>query len=673
MLARLLIAIAAAAALQDAGGKDEPFDFRINDPETGEIRALFSGVGKFDHVAGTGTSRRMHATFYTKPTSREQSHEIHMMSANCELEGLGQEGGSDKAMVRFSGGLRVTIDDEVRMWTPEGVLDVHKQTLKCPKTTHLVRFKWPEKLDLASALTFMDPQEEWLRMFGAPEPLFEFVGEDFEFDAGANTFSAARKGRIRVVGRVGDALRPGTVSKRPAPPDPTELRCDGPLRMRNLGSKDPEAWSTLHVTAEQSVIIEHRTKDAVTRTRSDAASIYLGVPPKKQKAEARAQGLVLKGAVNIQEASGFTATGDLLEWNHQDGIVRLIGAPRVEVLQGTQRLEAREVVIDQYNRTVDFKGDISVTFLPARAGTLPGSAEGLITMKPGELILGTDPKGRPTSLFARKGVRITSPPGTPPADVYEADGRDFEWDFESGEGALRGSPFARIRQGPNVVVAPLITFSGEEFTQSLMVIKGPKAMKFTIENDPPLHVGAAAMDAALGLGGFRSTPRQPTLQASASLLEASLGLPGLQRIPGREDAITDFVIACDGDAVVDQKANVVKLVDRCVVRAQDSTLTADRLFVYLSPGKPKTFERVLGLGNVRAYQRQGPKGASFQFEGETLEMRQDPVQRDRIVTVVGFPRGKGRLAGDEFSFLRMTCNLKDMTFKIWKPKLPWHY
>ncbi|HEU4338632.1 MAG TPA: hypothetical protein VFS19_01070 [Planctomycetota bacterium] len=673
MLARLLIAIAAAAALQDPPGKDEPFDIAITDPETGEYLALLNGVGRFDHVAGTGTARRMHATIFTKPSSSDPSHRIHLFSATSRLEGVGKEGGGGKATVRFSGGLRVLIDDEVRMWTSEGVLDVQKQTLKCPKTTHLVRYKWPQKLDLASALTFMDPQEEWLRLFGAPEPLFEFVGNEFEFDAGAHTFTAARKGRIRVVGDPGDALSLGKESKRPAAKDPTELRCDGPLRLRNLGSNDPEAWSSLHVTAEQNVVIEHRTQAALTRTRSDSASIYLGVPPKKQKAKARAQAVVLKGTVSFDEGSGFTATGDHLEWSHQDGIVRLLGAPRVAVNQGTQRLEAREVIIDQWNRIVDFKGDISVTFLPARAGTAPGTAEGLITMKPRELSLATDAEGRPIAMFARKGVRITSPPGTPPAEVYEAEGRDFEWDFVTGEGALRGAPFARIRQGPNVVVAPLITFSGEEFTESLMVIKGPKAMKFTIENEPPLHVGAAAMDAALGLGGFRPTPRQPTLHASATLLEASLGLPGLQHIPGREDALTDFVITCDGDAVVDQKANVVKLVDRCSVRAQDSTLTADRLFVYLSPGKPKTFDRVLGLGNVRAYQRQGSKGASFQFEGETLEMRQDPIQRARIVTVVGFPRGKGRLGSEEFEFLKLECNLNEMTFKIWKSSIPWRF
>ena len=686
MRALLLIALPLAVGLQEPprngdGQKPEWFDFSIMDPETGERRARITGLGKGDPEKATAELTRVQVQFHTRPNQREPgqrepSHTLHLFANACRMENVGGEESAGKAIFKFSEGLRVLVDDEVRLWTLEGTFDLQKQVLKCPKTTHLVRFEWPPQLDLASALAFMDPQEmEWLRLFGAPEPYFELVGEEFEFDAAANVFTAGRKGRIRVTGNPGTALQSDKEKKtmaRARSKDPTEIKCEGPLCLRSLGSVEPESWTTLHVTAQRDVVLERRSKESWARTTSDSASIYLSVPPRKQKGDARPLTATLSGRVRIDESRGFSTSADKLEWSHQDDIVRLTGAPHVEMREGRQKLVAREVLVDRWTGTVDFKGDIVATFLPESAATSGGSGGSMMTLKPGDLRVRTDPSGRPYSIYARKGVKITTPREASAADALEADGAEFEWDFNTGQGALRGTPFARIRQGTNLVVAPLVTFCGPSFDESIMVIKGPKLMKFFIEDKPPAVPGAQLSNAALGLGPLQLRPREPALHSSATLLEASLGLSGLQRIPGRGESVTDFVISCDGDAVVDQKSGFVKLVDRCSVRAQDSTLTADRLFVYLADNG-KSFDRAVGLGNVRASQGSGPRDVSIRIEGETLEMRQDPVTDDKVVTVVGFPVGIGRMGADEFKFERMTYNLKTKEFSMNRPRGPFRF
>jgi len=664
VLRLILISAALAALFQDPpnGGQEdrssEWFDVTVKDPISHEIEIVVSGVGKkVDYENGAGVLDRVHVTVYTKPTDSEPAHKIHLFSNKCAFEGISPGGESGKGVLRFSEGLRCILDDSMRLWTTEGTFDVRTRSLFCPKATRLVHFAWPPQLDLASALLFMDPQDlEWLGAFGAPEPDFELAGEEFEFDAAAYVFTARRKGRIRVSGRPGDALRPGKKKPRPAVDETTELRSEGPLRLRNLGAPDRESPGTLHVTAERQVVLERRVKDSVSRARSESASIYFGVPPRSEKkADPRPQSAVLKGGVHIEESGGLQAVADQLEWSHRDSLLRLKGAPRVEVSLGTQRLQAREILVDQGNRVVDFDGDVVATFAPRQGAAPAKDGAGTMTLTPGDLRLRMDSSGRPVGIYAWGGVKITSLHGDAGAEALDAEGSEFEWDFIEGEGALRGVPFARIGQGANLVVAPLVTFRGESFDESLMVIKGPKLIKFFIEARPPRNPGADLLNAALGLGGLRRTPgmREPSLNDSATLLESSLGLPGLQGIPGRRESVSDFVITCDGDALFDQKSGFVKLVDRCSVRNQDSTLTADRLFVHLAP-KERDFDRIIGLGNVRASRVQG--GQTIQFEGETLELRKDE-NGHRVVTVIGHPKGRGVWGNKEFPFERVRYNL----------------
>ena len=645
----------------------DSFNFVVTDPESKEIRAEFSGFRE----KVSGDLQRVHVTVYTRPSKTQEAHTIHLFSDRCVAEGVGHGESRGKGVFRFSGGLRGFVDDEVRLITTEGMFDMQTQTLHCPKATRLVQYRWPPKLDLASALVFMDPTEmDWLEAFGAPAPVFELAGEDFTFDASANTFIAGRKGRIRVAGNPELSSAPERKKPKAAKPiSPTELRCEGPLRLQDLGAPDPDTWKTLHITAERDVVIENRSKDGLARAHGDSASIYLGVPQKSNaKTKPRMLSAVLKGGVRLEESRGFSATADRLEWNYQDALLRLAGAPHVEVSEGRQRLQARSVLVDRSTGTVDFKGDIEASFLPRGIAPAPGAEPGVMTLKPGDLRMHLDPSGRPVSIHARNGVTITSRRGAAGRQAIDGTAAEFEWDLVSGEGLLRGAPYVRILQGSNFVLAPLVTFRGESIESSFMVIKGPKLLRFLTEKRAPVNPGARLLDAALGLGALRKKPdlREPTLNASATFLEAALGLPALQRIPGRRESVLDLAATSEGDVVIDWTANLVKLVDRCSVRTQDATLIADRLFVLLAEGG-ESFDRVIGLGHVRASQNQGPRGSQIRIEGETLELRQDPSlgsNGELTVTVVGHPEGRGVLGTDEILFERMTYNLDTRQYSI---------
>ena len=648
---------------------------RMRDTETGEYVGDFSGFGNVDLAKESGTFERAHVRYFTPPKKNQPSHTIHLFANRCTFEGVGRVGDQGKAKFHFTDGLRVFVDDDVRLWTPEGTFDYQTLTLTCPRKTRLVRFKWPPQIDLASSLVFMDPQEmEWLRLFGAPEPFFEFSGDDFVYDAGADVFTAGKNGRIRVRGPIGEALRePGKKPRRAKEVDPTELRCEGPLQVRNLGAAEADGWKTLHVTAERSVFVENLAAASSTRIRSDRASIYLTTPPSQEKGSARPVSAVFSGGVKFAESRGLEASGDRLEWNLQDALVRLSAAGRVEVSQGPQVLRARDVIIDRLRQTVDFKGDIVATFAGDREALAQGKPPNLMTLTPGELQVRTDPAGRPVFVHAWNGVVLSTPTAAPGQAPLNAEGREFEWDLSTGEGCLRGAPFATLKQGTNCVAGPLVTFRGQAFSKSLMVIKGPKVMRFFHEFDPPANVGETLVAAAMGLPGFRRLPTglEPTLNSSASLLEGALGLRGFHLIPGRDDCVMDLLATCTGDAVLDQEANSVKLVDSCSVQAQDSTLNADVLFVYLTKDG-RGLDRVVGSGRVRAFQEKGPGGVSLEITGETLELRNDPSLGpggQRTVTVHGHPVGHATQGLMTMQFVRMTYNLSEKVLQTYKIKI----
>src|SRR5262245_18245141 len=172
-------------ALQGPGRPQDPRESKLiewfaYDTETGELYMTFKGFGQFDQNRGTATLSRIRVQYDTKSTEQQPARTIQVFANRCAAEGLKSDDGTQKWVLKFTEGLWVLMDDDVRLWTSEGTLESSTKILKCPGTTHFVHFTWPPTIDLASALVFMDPKEMgWLRPFGAPEPDLELVGDDF--------------------------------------------------------------------------------------------------------------------------------------------------------------------------------------------------------------------------------------------------------------------------------------------------------------------------------------------------------------------------------------------------------------------------------------------------------------------------------------------------------------
>ena len=612
----------------------DSFKFIFRDPRTGEVEAIISGRGSGIRAKEKGGYLEQGQLWaYSRPseepTSRDSGvHQLFLVFGRCDAEQLSQES-HNEGVFRFSRGVRAFLDGDLRLSTVDASLDRQSQVLYCPQATRLVHYTWITPLDLASLLVYLGPPEmEWLQFLGGPTPDVELTGEDFQFDIRDGVYTVGRKGRLVVSGEPGAVLRGRPAQPTRARDNRMELHSQGPLRLHPQMAESPGAWTVVHVTAERDVVIEHRSAGAMTRTRSDAASIYVGIPPgAKGAGDPQPLSIVLKGGVKVEDGRGFSVTADKLEWNHQEDLYRLTGAPLVVVEQGVQRLRAREVTLDRWNGIIDFRGDIAATLQPGREskGSAPASAR-TMNLTSTELRIRTDPAGRPLSVRARDNVRLTGHLGAAGPDAIEAEAEEFEWDLVTEEGLLRGAPFARVRRGPNLVVAPLVSFQGESF----MVIKGPKLVKF-------------------------QSVRKSAGEARASFFEAALGLRGLQGIPGRAATILERTATCDGDIVFDQKAGLVKLVDRCSVSEKDSLLTADLLYVEFTKekvGENQEIDRVLGYGNVVAWQGQESRGGPIQIRGEYLEYH--PGSSD--LTVVGHPEAKAIVGSREAWARRIRLN-----------------
>jgi len=645
----LLLLLPAAQEPTSNGGGGGSFStdsfgpFYSFDPRTGEVEAILWGRGTgFKREEGTGQVEQGRLRAYSKPTEDSAGrgsgvHQLYLVFGRCDAEKVSTEGRKD-SVFRFSRGVRAFLDGDLRISTAEASLDRQSEILYCPQATRLVHYTWITPLDLASLLVYLGPPEmEWMQYLGGPKPDVELTGEDFQFDIREGVYTVGRKGRLLVSGEPGAVLR-----GRPARPtrgrdNRMELHSQGPLRLHPQMAESPGSWTVVHITAERDVVIEHRSGDGLTWTRSDAASIYVGLPPgSKGAGDPQPLSIVLKGGVRIEDGRGFSVTADRLEWNHQEDLYRLTGAPQVEVIQGVQRLRAREVTLDRWNGIIDFRGDITAALLPSREPKPPKDTEPrTMNLTSAELRMRTDPTGRPLGLRAWKNVKLTGHLGAAGPEAIEAEGEEFEWDLVTDEGLLRGAPFARVRSGPNVAVAPLISFQGKSY----MVIKGPKLVKFQSEENP-------------------------ALESRASFFEAALGLRGLQRIPGRTATILERTATCDGDIVFDRRAGLVKLVDRCSVSDKDSLLTADLLFVEFTQGNDEgtqEIDRVLGYGNVVATQGQESEGGAILIRGEYLEFH--PGSGD--LRVVGHPEARAILGSEEGVARRIEINRKTRRIELY--------
>ena len=387
----------------------------------------------------------------------------------------------------------------------------------------------------------------------------------------------------------------------------------------------------------------------VLRVRSDSASIHVAIrrDEKGEGIRAALQAVSLRGGIRLEDGRGLVATADRMDWNHQEDLLRLRGAPLVEVVQADQRLHAREVNFDRWTGIVSFEGDIEATIRPAPRTSKsssdpwrevfgfgpfrPSGASGLetMTLKPGRLEMKTSADGRPEFLRAWDGVRLTGRLGAAGPEPVQAEGTSFEWDVAAETGVLRGSPCARIVRGPQQVFSPLVSFEGDSF----MVIKGPSLVKFRVEEP---------------------------LEFSASVFEAALGLRGLQAIPDRNEAVMEVSVTSERDIVFDQKSSLVKLVDRCVIRTQDSSLTADLLYVILD-AQGRNIDRVMGYGDVRMSQQGRAKRDAVTVSGEVLDF--NPTSKD--IMIHGKPLARVVQGSREFKAEKVRHNTKKDRTEFW--------
>ncbi|HEY3225728.1 MAG TPA: hypothetical protein VGK61_01875, partial [Planctomycetota bacterium] len=297
-----------------------PFTFL--DPRTGEVEAMLWGRGTgFKREEGTGYLEQGRLRAFSRPTGDSTSHDsgVHLLTlvfGRCDAEQVSPESRKE-GVFRFSRGVRAFLDGDLRLSTGDASLDRQSQILYCPQATRLVHYTWITPLDLASLLVYLGPPEmEWIQFLGGPTPDVELTGEDFQFDIRDGVYTVGRKGRLRVSGEPGAVLR-----GRPAQPtrgrdNRMELHSQGPLRLHPQMAESPGAWTVAHVTAERDVVIEHRSVEGLTRTRSDAASIYVGIPPgAKGAGDPQPHSIVLKGGVRVEDGRGFSVTADRLEWN----------------------------------------------------------------------------------------------------------------------------------------------------------------------------------------------------------------------------------------------------------------------------------------------------------------------------------------------------------------------
>jgi len=628
------------------------------DPDTGAIEGQISGHGtaNFDPKLETGELIEGDFTYYYEPgnakpgNSKRPTRKIQLLFNRCNI-GRIEKGDQKHHSFQCTGGVRGFLDEDVRFWTEEASMDYLTKVVHCPKPIRLVHYAWPLEFDVATFLAFLGPKESaWLHLFGGPRPNLILRGDDLQVDTASSTLTVSQKGHLVVLGNPSpDGERKKERKRKPDRDLRTDLKCEGPLRIRGLSNEFAESQGLYHVTAERDVVLERLVDGRMIRVRSDAASIHVSVRREDNGDGIRTalQAVSLRGGIRLEDGQGLVATADRLDWNHQEDLLKLRGAPLVEVVQAEQKLQARDVVFDRWTGLVSFEGEIEATIRPisksAKGAPDPlrevlgfgpfrksgGPGVQTMTLKPGRLEMRTSKDGKPEFLRAWGGVRLTGLLGAAGPEPIEAEGSAFEWDVAADSGVLRGSPCARIVRGPQQVFSPLVSFEGDSF----MVIKGPSLLKFRIE-DP--------------------------LEGSASAFEAALGLRGLQSIPDRNDAVMEVSVTSDRDVVFDQESRLVKLIDRCVIRTQDSSLTADLLYVILD-AKGRGIERVMGFGDIRMNQQAGPKRDAIDVTGELLEF--NPSTKD--ILIHGKPLARVVQGTREFSAAKVRHNHKKNRTEFW--------
>jgi hypothetical protein len=391
-----------------------------------------------------------------------------------------------------------------------------------------------------------------------------------------------KDGSLEIAGEPRDLVR--TAKSPPAAAAVTmftRLRCAGPLSIRDLSLEIPGERRFMAVDARDGVRIEREEQGRKVVAHADTAVIYVSrVKDEEGRDTVEPVSMTLRGNIRLADGQGAGATADTADWNVNDDLLRLHGAPHVEVIHAGQRVRSRSAVLDRWSGTATFRGELVATL------ALPGAAQSLDLcareLEIEAVSLGGQPQ--PSAVVAVGDVRVRGEAGA--AGKIDATGTRFVWNAIDNRGVLTGEPFAKIVQGESVIESPEVAFEG----RSMFVVKGPKRMHL-VQLEPP-----GALEKIWGAAADRA--------------------------PGRR---TEIRIRCAGDVAYDGGSGTITLLDRCEVVADGVLLSADRLFLKMSPAG--------GIADVRGQGRVKIERDGMRFSGDTFRW----LPEKRTVEIRGEP------------------------------------
>jgi lipopolysaccharide export system protein LptA len=544
--------------------------------------------------------RGVRAQYFTEPrTSDARSERVDIEAAQARLDHPG-------GRLDLTDRVRVLHEDGTTLEAPSARVLFNRQYLCAPCGTGAAApGKCPKcKGDLKTrTYTTLEVEPE----FSLRRPGLRLSGRQLRADDRMGTLLVGRDGVLEMEGRPPDlGPRKGPAPAPPPAPGPgvaTELRCEGPLAIRDLS----EDRTRFFVEARDRVRIRRRdAAGTVTTLTSDATEITGRRHPDPLTGKAvqkpDPEKIVARGNLALSDTQGMRVSAETLDWEMKEDVAalgalggpagalleglgavrydtaRLSGTP-VDLAQGRNRVRARDVRVCRMEGRTWFSGDVSGDFV---LGGPPESSPITLSCRTLEVVSAASKAGpKPRSLEARGDVRLgglMEKAGEAPARA-EAD--RFTWDLEEERGLLEGRPFVRVTQDRNEILAPKVVLEG----RSTVVLKGPKRFRL------------------------------------------------VHKIEDREAVYT---VTSNGDVTVDQARGRTTLTDGCSVRSDDFQLRADRMEIGLSPDG-KSIQALRAAGNVKA-RRSG--------EGVTLygdRVRFDP--RDRSLSMIGYPRAAAEAKG----------------------------
>jgi hypothetical protein len=498
--------------------------------------------GTYDQVSKMGAVRGGRVSYYTKPRSADdKSRKVMLEFPTGEIDGKRNRFILPEGAVAF-------MDDGTRIEAQQLEVDYALQRLTSTKPVRLSK------------------------------PGMVLTGSGLEADDTIRQMVIPGDGFLEILGQPRD-LVPDRPPRVPAPTLVTRLLSKGPLTLRDIGG--PERLFLLGATG--GATFERSENGEKTRATADSLVVYF-TRRDEAMAPVSATG---RGAITVVDSRGTRATASSLDWEYREDIVHLRD---VDFTAMGQRVKAKRAAMDRRSGLATFTGDLAADVAPAENQPPLHIVADLL-----EIAVETVAKvTTASSVVARGAVHIEGDFGPDGQRQHlVATGAEFAWDAFAERGRLTGAPFARITQGRNVILAPLLVFEGS----SRLVLKGPKRVNISHEAPPPLWLRAR---------------------------NRIFGLP-----PGTGGRRVDVALVTDADIEFDNDARLVSVLGRCDATTPEFSLSADRLFLHLSKDG-SGLEDAKAFGDVRASAAaQGAKLA-----GDVLTYLPDTG----VIEVVGAPR-----------------------------------